>query len=388
MRDTALKDAALVSLQLSWPLDSARSWVRLFVNLFDSLIFALAVYLVVTNTFVDPGVERFSLILLGVIALRWTLTVVASTVESAPMLDRYAEATDRPIRFAACAAVVPSTAVFLVSFVLAFAFTNVFSPAAPSLLSVMQLVFVVAVQASVLALLWLAIVMSIRRRILTAILPVVVVILILAVLSPIAYQLGDLPQPANFLLTSLNPVTHLLAAYHNAWWFGNPISLKVLPVLLVICLAAAYGVARRLHIGLSEARQEVFPGRPGAAVFRDWGRLPVQRTGRETAALLLAAANGAAAAQHADTVLDRAGLGDLADEPLSSYSDANLALLALTLACSYGRPDIVLVGHYDLLQPTDRQRADAIVAAARATGTRIEIRPADGAEGRLDPPAG
>ena len=63
-------DAAL----LRYRLPVLRGAALFVVSVFDIVLYAAAIYLVISTVFAQTGVERFGLLLVGLLAFRWSLS--------------------------------------------------------------------------------------------------------------------------------------------------------------------------------------------------------------------------------------------------------------------------------------------------------------------------
>ena len=76
-------------------------------TIFDVLVYAFAVYLVVDGVFGRGGFERFELILVGFIAFTWTVRCMLEARNFVELRDRMAEVADRPVAMAVAACLAP-----------------------------------------------------------------------------------------------------------------------------------------------------------------------------------------------------------------------------------------------------------------------------------------
>ena len=209
----------------------------LCVSVLDVLVYAVALSLVVESVFQLQGPDRFVPMLVGLIALRWTLSCGLQASRVAHFVDICGPYYRRPALATMILALGPPTFVFLVSaglLVLAIVLT-VHAPVATVHMLGWGL-FVALVQLSWNALLVLAVIQARRLGYLTSEVPIVLGFVLILIISPIAYQFSDIPDAASRVLTSFNPASHLLAGYQNALWHLHDVSLEVLPFSAIAAL--------------------------------------------------------------------------------------------------------------------------------------------------------
>lgn len=230
-----------------------RGGVLLCASVLDVLVYAIALSLVVETVFQLPEADRFVPMLIGLIALRWTLSCALQASRVAGFADICAPYYRYPILATMVLALGPPSFVFLIStFLLGAAILlTVHAPVA-----VFHMlgwgVFVALVQLSWNSLLVLAVILARRRGYLTSEVPIVLGFVMVLIVSPVAYQFSDIPAAASRILTSFNPASHLLAGYQNAFWHLNVVSLEVLPLSAV----ASVGL---VVLGLAVARKPFVP---------------------------------------------------------------------------------------------------------------------------------
>ncbi|CAN0447494.1 unnamed protein product, partial [Laminaria digitata] len=206
-------------------------------SVLDVLVYALALSIVLDSVFQLQGEDRFVPMLIGLIVLRWSL----SSAIQASRVAHFAEISRPFFRHPMLATVIlamgPPTFIFLISLALlgaAIALT-VLDPA-DSLHMIGWGFFAAVIQLAWNAVLVLAIIQARLRRILTSEVPIVFGFLLLLIVSPVAYQFSDIPDAASRILTSFNPAAHLIAAYQNAFWYLQNVSLEVLPISAVVAI--------------------------------------------------------------------------------------------------------------------------------------------------------
>jgi hypothetical protein len=250
---------------------SWRKTVLLLVSVFDVLLYAAVLSIVLSAIFSLGGLDRFILMLLGLIVMRWSLGCAVQ----ASRLSGFVGVCRPFLRFPAL-----STAIIAMGYpTIVFALSWGFLVCALLIMGVgdsdpvkilFWSVFAVGVQASWNFFLVLAIIYARTRRWFVSEVPIFLGFAMFLIISPVIFQFRDLPFTANRILTSFNPGSHLIAAYHNAMWYGRLPSFDVLPwtVLLVVVVSIAV-----LH-------PRLWPRRP--ALPASFGMTEI---GRETLAL-------------------------------------------------------------------------------------------------------
>ena len=358
--------------------------------IFDVLIYAAAVYLVVDSVFGRGGFERFELILIGFIAFTWTIRAMLEARNFIELRDRMGECTHHPVAFAAAACLAPTSFAFLVSLAVAIGIEIAVLGSTGRLSHVVWLAPAVLIQLIGNAVLLLALGAALARRWIADVAPAVIAVALVWMISPVMYRFEDIPEPANALLTTLNPASHILAAYHNALWRGEPMSLKVLPAAGIIGLALIVWLARRagsrsesrsraatpadtrigphLIAALDSAPPALGPGR----VFGRWRGEIGALTGEDMVALV-AAARGQRSAQVAAAVGMASETGRLYRDSLSIYPPWALAQLAFSAAVASGETDLVLDGILDEARPSYQAQAWSRLEREAALGRRITV---------------
>lgn len=234
----------------------------LFVPILDVLVYAVALSLVVESVFQLQESDRFVPMLIGMVALRWSLgcALQASRVANFTAICR--PYFRHPLLATMLLALGPPTFFFLIATVF-LGFTIVLTVHAP--IGIFHMLgwglFVVLVQMSWNSLLVLAIISMRSYRILTSEVPIVFSFVLVLIISPVAYQFEDIPEAASRILTSYNPVSHLIAAYHNSFWYMRDVSFEVLPFSAIVAsaLVLLILILTRRQVGFDVEREEASP---------------------------------------------------------------------------------------------------------------------------------
>lgn len=250
---------------------SWRKTVLLLVSVFDVLLYAAALSIVLSAIFSLGGVDRFILLLLGLIVMRWSLGCAVQASRLSGFVGVCRPFLRFPVLSTAIIAMGYPTIVFALSWGLLIGALLVTDAGDSGPVKILfWSAFAVGVQASWNFFLVLAIIYARTRRWFVSEVPIFLGFALLLIISPVIFQFRDLPFTANRILTSFNPGSHLIAAYHNVMWYGRLPSFDVLPwtVLLVVVVSIAV------------LRPRLWPRRP--ALPASFG---VTETGRETLAL-------------------------------------------------------------------------------------------------------
>lgn len=370
---------ARIACTIRYRIDHRFGWFRAALAMADSYLYAGLVFLVVSAAFDRGGVDRYFLIALGIIGLRWTLSCVISA-DTVTSLAALLAGEVRAARLHALVYVMaPPTLIYLGSlagFVIVTQFagsgenTIVGLPSFPVLFGVHLALNAAAV---------LLVGEAFRRGWLTSTVPVLLGVIAIWFVSPVMYRFDDLGLAGVSLLTRWSPGSHLIAAYHNSFWFGQPMSLEVLPAVglaaSIVAVALLFFPRTGGPAGAGKTTLPALPDAPltllvdplnalgdgGLAAARTAGwavRGPVRRvprgmTGQDWARLVCglsrSAEDGDFAALSAD-IEAQADIGDLYRRSLSLYPDSALDRLAMALAMT-GRDDrpLWLVGLFDAL---------------------------------------
>jgi hypothetical protein len=224
---------------------SWRRTVLLLVSVFDVLLYATALSIVLSTIFSLGGMDRFILLLLGLIVMRWSLGCAVQASRLSALVGVCRPFLRFPVLSTAIIAMGHPTIVFALSWglllcVLVISGVGDSSPAQIAMWGALTVV----VQASWNFLLILAVIYARTRRWFVSEVPIFFGFVLFFILSPVVYQFSDLPFTASRILTSFNPGSHLIAAYHNAMWYGILPSLKVLPWTVLLVAVVSFIVLR------------------------------------------------------------------------------------------------------------------------------------------------
>ena len=386
----ALGRLASTALRTRFGLARRWGWVRLAAAVVDPFIYAGVIYFLLAGVFGRAGFERYVFLVVGLAAFRWTLGCVLDGVNYRPLRERLAECVSRPGAAALCSVAAPPTAVMLLSLSLAVGLVLAGRGGGAQLSALPWLALVLAVQGA-----WnLAAVLAVdrlKRAGLGAVETAVVLFAgILWLLSPTLYTFSDLPATASLVFTTLNPVSHLLAAYYNATWYGVAPSLDVLPVAgvagLALLVALAWPRRRRQAPLLAVEGNPLLvvadaADPPPALVaaldrearrYRPWSGRLQGYSGGDLVELMIAAGGGAVPAA-VERVRAESRLGRLFDDQLAIYPAWGLAQLGYAFAITSPAPALVLDGVLDGADPMFAAQAWARIAAESAAGRRIVV---------------
>ena len=390
---------AFVAVAAKYRLDSGRGLLSFLVAVFDPYLYALTVYFVLVSVFKLEGIERLHVLLIGFMAFRWGISSLLAAANLTGIMRRMAEHSRLPLCSAVVAVTAPPAFVFLVSLASAFVFLLVVDSPEQSFATVGWLSFVIAIQAVWIVALILLLAFLQKRRLLHSDVPVVVVASLFWILSPVMYMFRDIPAGASKFLTSYNPVSHLLAAYHNAYWYGQDVSLEVLPVV------TAFGIGLIWILGRFAFRmgRNVFPGTPvlpgqgglklvydpvqdsglpreierdhGPTCFVPWRARFKDLRGRDLARLLIANWHDLSAERDAalEQIVRTSNAGRLFDDFLAIYPDQVLDQLAFAVAIHSPRAAITIDGMLDTASPATLAVAWQRVSDAVGKGRSVTI---------------
>lgn len=390
-------------------LHSPRGVGFLLVAIFDPYIYAVTVYFVLTTVFQLGGAERFHILLIGFISFRWGISSLVAAANLRGVMARMREHSNTPLCAAVIAVVTPPAGVFLLSLASAYLFSTLLGPSQQSLAAIGWLPFVIAIQGVWTVALILALAFIRGKRLMVGDGPVVVVAGLMWILSPVMYTFGDIPEGASKLLTSYNPVSHLLAAYQNTYWYGQAISLEVLPGVMILGLVLIYllgrfafgdsrrglanGGAPRIRAGIRlrylRDGGAVPPGSAADAIdaadaadavdtprrFSCWRARFRDLRGRDLVGMIVAnwRLNRPDRARCIEAIQRNSAVDRLFDDFLAIYPDQALDQLAFAVAMRSPAPAIILDGILDTLSPVFRAPAWAAMARAVEQGRRIDI---------------
>jgi ABC-type polysaccharide/polyol phosphate export permease len=390
--------AAWAAVRVHYRLSRPGSALRTLAAVLDVVVYAGAVYFILSIVFRRAGFDRFELILVGFVAFSWTLRSMLEARNFGELHDRMAEYARAPVAGVTGACLAPPVVTFLASLAVAVVIEVATLGSLDRLAQAAWLSPTIAIQGIWNAVLVLGLAFMLDKRWLSSVTPAVVLMGIVWLLSPVLYRFEDIPPPANPLLTSFNPASHILAAYHNGLWREAPMSLAVLPAAGVIGLVAVAWLARlvarrrRQPVVADRAGPAEVPhlvavldgvglapacaaDRPAARVFAGWrGRL-TGYTGEDLVTLLIKV-RGGRTGQHADRI-DRigeaSGIGRLYADWLSIYPPWALAQLAFAAAIEGPERRIVLDGILDDVRPTFLAEAWARLEREAAQGREITV---------------
>ena len=401
-----LANVAIAATIIRYKLDRPYGVFLLLGAVLDPFFYAAVVYFVLRTVFLLDDMERFYLLLIGFISFRWALSSISGSSNFAEILTRLSEVTTRPASAAVMAVMAPPTIVFGLALLSAMVFVGILRPDAQSFAAAGWLPFVALIQA-----IWtiaIILVLSRLRRFgfVKHEIPIAVMASLLWIMSPAMYTFRDIPVGASKFLTSYNPVSHLLAAFHNGYWFGQNISLEVLPMAGLLGLLAIYGLwpkpsypkpscpkgaynggavdTERSDDGGGWVRVQIRPT-DGAARGRALGRFcswrdrNVDFTGRDLIRLVAAAweecgddARGDFKSK-ATMIQTQSGVDRLFTDFLSVYPDWALDQLAVAAALAAPVDDIVFDGLLNRVSPDFLRDLWPVLERAAKGGRRITI---------------
>lgn len=378
-------------------LHSPHGALFLLAAIFDPYIYAGTVYFVLTTVFQLDGAERFHILLIGFISFRWGIASLVASANLRGIVARMREHSSAPLCAAVIAVAAPPACVFLLSLASAYVVLAVLDVPQQSLAAIVWLPFVIAIQGVWTIAIILALAHARSRRLLVGDGPVVVAASLMWILSPVMYTFRDIPEGASKLLTSYNPVSHLLAAYQNAYWYGQAISLEVLPWVTVLGLvlifllgryafddprrgAAEGGAARnrtgiRLLILRDGADAPCDSAADAAARFSCWRARFKDLRGRDLVRMIVS--NWGLSRLERDRRIEEirrdSAVDRLFDDYLAIYPDQALDQLAFAVAMRSPAPAIALDGILDTVSAEFGASAWAAMARAAEQGRRIDI---------------
>jgi len=360
----------LASLQARYRLDRRVGTLIFTSAILDPFVYAGVIYFVIAGVFERTGFDRYYFLLVGLISFRWTVTCVLDGANFAELRSRMREVSRHPTILALVIIVAAPTVVMLMSIAATLIITAILQPDGWNLRSVPWLVMVIAVHGAWNLVAVLAVSRIKAQRVFTSERVVMVVAGLMWLLSPTLYRFGDIPAAASMIFTTLNPVSHVLAGYYNALWFGGPVSLDVLPTAGLVGLGLLVMLRRRLdspppvyqQIDLPLVADEPLlvvvdpasakPGRAlcvpgGAGRFSRWyGRLR-GLTGGDLVRLVAIAKGDSDARSFVESVRTTSGLDRLFDDQISLYPDRTLAQIAFGAAVDGQNAALLLDGVLD-----------------------------------------
>ncbi|CAN0461905.1 unnamed protein product, partial [Discosporangium mesarthrocarpum] len=300
-------------------------------------------------------------ITLGIIGLRWTLSCLATADMVAPLGRLMAGEVRAAPLYALVYVMAPPTLVWLGSLVAFVIVTQVAGSGENGVAGLVWLPLLLFVHLAVNAAAVMLVGEAFRRGWLSSATPVLLAAIAVWFVSPVMYRFDDLGLAATALLTRWSPGSHLIAAYHNVFWFGQPMSLEVLPAVGFAALAVTFALLLwpRRDAGTT-GDTSWFAGLPdvprllvidpvgaqadgGAAAARRAGwavQLPLRKvprglSGQDWVRLVRALREPRATdgfAEFSARVEAQAAIGDLYRRALLLYPDAALDRLATVLA--------------------------------------------------------
>ena len=398
-----LSKVAVAALIVRYKLDRPYGAFLLLGAILDPYLYAGVVYFVLHTVFLLADIERFYLLLIGFISFRWALSSISGASNFVEILDRFSEVARRPASAAIITVMAPSTFVFIVSLGSALALVSILHPAGQSFGAVFWLPFAAVIQG-----IWTVLLVLVLSRLratgfLKHEMPIAVVASLLWITSPAMYTFRDIPAGASKFLTSYNPVSHLLAAFHNAYWFGRDISLEVLPLVGVIGLLATFllwpkvsrsgaksinlenqpaSEPRRPEMQKKDGWVRVVAGasefdaprqKPAFGCFRRWRDRTVDFTGRDLTRLMTAIWRVEKFSVLEAHIQSQSQIDRLYKDFLSVYPDRALDQLAVAAALASPEDDIVLDGLLNRVSPAFLADLWPVLGHAARRGRRITI---------------
>lgn len=343
----------------------------------DPFVYAGIAYFVISGAFGLSGIDRFHFLLIGFISLRWTIGCLLDAGNFRELAARMTEAGRHGQAAGLVLVMAPPTAIMLAALTAAIVLSLATMPPTQKFSELIWLIPVLAVQGLGNMLLVIVVDRLNHAYRIASQYPIAIAAGIAWFISPLMYKFGDLPPTASAVFTSFNPVSHLLAGYYNAYWYGLPMSLEVLPWTGLAVAAVIAALIRRRRgpepqtpVGtpspaLTKPHLLLLP--PGArlparagelddwsagVVYGQWQRVLNGYSGRDLVKLI---AHGrgledAAAAQLIEDIRDLSRLDRLFDDSLSIYPEWALAQISLAAAVSGPGAALILDG---VLDPTD-----------------------------------
>jgi len=393
----SLAGIAWAAIRVRYRLSQPLAALRAAAAVLDVLVYAAVVYFILGIVFQRSGFERFELILIGFVAFSWSIRCMLEARNFGELRDRMTEHASRPVAAAATACLAPPGFTFLLSLAVAVAIELAVLGSATHLSQIAWLAAAIAIHLVWNAALVLALGIALDRRWISGVMPVVLCAGIVWLMSPIMYRFEDIPSPANPLLTTLNPASHILAAYHNALWRAEPMSLVVLPAAGAIgLLAVAWLVprARRAaptaawaaagarsgsgpHLialldgaGAASAREA---GTAATPVFTRWRGEIGGLSGEDLLTVLASAGPSAAEPEAVARIGAESRIGRLFGDSLAIYPPWALAQLAFATALASPAASLVLDGILDEVRPGFLAEAWARLEAEAGSGRPVIV---------------
>jgi len=217
-------------------LDRPAGALYLLAATLDPFIYSAAIYFVLVVVFDRSEHIRFYFLLLGLIAFRWTLSCLLQALNLQAIRARLSEVMRHGHIGAIVAVMAPSTLAFLLSLALALGWIFAVQPDGQSMAALWILPAVILFQGLWTVILVAAVELLHHKRIVVSQVPIIAFAAIVWFLSPFMYGTSDISPSAGRILTSYNPVSHVLAAYRHTYWYGTIPSLKVLPATALVTI--------------------------------------------------------------------------------------------------------------------------------------------------------
>lgn len=242
----SLARLAAASVMAHYRLPKLGGWIHLCASILDPFLYAIAAYAILHVAFDAGGQDRFWLIALGIAALRWTISSLLAADEMTA-LYRWFRAYGRGAALAALVvALSPAWVAFMASAAIIYGasfFLFGYLNASDILGFSGGLVLALCAHAGANALALLLVAWTRLKGYISSATPAVGAALFVGLLSPILYGFSDLRFDPGGFMTSLNPFSHVLAAYHGLFLGASP-SLEVLPAALPLIIAALWAMNR------------------------------------------------------------------------------------------------------------------------------------------------
>lgn len=366
---------AAASVRAKYHLGRVSGSLLLTGAVLDPFIYAGILYFVLAAVFERSGFDRFQFLLIGFISFRWTFSCLLDAANFVELRERMRETTASPAAAALVAILAPPTLVFFLSLLAAILFSLIWNAPEQSFAALGWLFLIVPVQGIWNAVLILMLDRLKTRGILATDTPLIVVAAVLWIMSPTMYRFEEVPPALNAPFTTVNPASHMLAAYQNSYWFGLPISLKVIPAAGVLGLVLLFILRDRRTSGaisgtstgwrgedgpllVVTTRKDMpggaFAAEEGAVVFEPWRGQTKNLRGEDLAMLVAAtwSATTRDARDATETMRATSGLDRLFDDDLAIYPDWALGQLTFAAAIASPHPRIVLDGVLDSAEPS------------------------------------
>ncbi len=359
-------NACVVRYRLDRPVGA----LYLLAATLDPFIYSATIYFVLATVFDRSEPLRFYFLLLGLISFRWTLSCLFQALNLHVIRTRLSEVTRYGHIGAIVAVMTPSTLAFLLSLSLALAWLIAVRAEGQSLATLWALPVVILFQCLWTAVLVIVVDILHRARVVVSQAPIIAFAVLVWFLSPFMYGMEDIPPSASRILTSYNPVTHVLAAYRHTYWYGTMPSLTVLPAAALLMVAGIIAFRRLgsptrtvvnstfvasshtapmlvMITGTVPPLRLIKSDRPEIEIslFTRWHGQIGGFSGAGMARLILAAQGASRGITvRLKEVQAASGVGRLFEQELSIYPDWALDQLAFALAISSPAHNLILNG--------------------------------------------